>query len=94
MKRPFLTTAVAIGVMGIVGTSVPAAAQPDNVPKGNAYGYWTGRLCDHVGPTTGGMTYWESRGYEDRDACMEAEGDSLRAGEWDPDELDPDVYPI
>jgi hypothetical protein len=40
------------------------------------------------------MTYWESRGYEDREACMEAEGESLRAGEWDPDELDPVTYPI
>ena len=94
MKKSILATAVAFGVAGLVGTSVPAAAQPDKVPNGNAYGYWTGRLCDHLGPTTGGVTYWESRGYEDREACMEAEGDSLRAGEWDPDELDPVTYPI
>ena len=94
MKKPLLATAVALGVLGVVGTSAPAGAKPDDVPKGNAYGYWTGRLCDHVGPTTDGMTYWESRGYEDRDACMEAEGASLRAGEWDPDELDPVTYPI
>ena len=95
MKKHFLATAMACAILGMVGTSVPAAAaRGDNVPKGNAYGYWTGRLCDHIGPTTGGMTYWESRGYEDRDACMEAEGASLRAGEWDPETLDPTIYPI
>ena len=86
MKKMFLATAVAFGVLGMVGTSVPAAAKPDNVPKGNAYGYWTGRLCDHVGPTTDGMTYWESRGYPDRGTCVELEGESLARGEWDPED--------
>jgi len=88
--KAFLAAATACGALALIGTASMASAEP----KGNAYGYWTGRLCDHVGPTTGGMTYWESRGYEDRDACMEAEGASLRAGEWDPDELDPSLYPI
>ena len=88
--KAFLAAATASGALALIGTASMASAEP----KGNAYGYWTGRLCDHVGPTTGGMTYWESRGYEDRDACMEAEGASLRAGEWDPDELDPSLYPI
>jgi hypothetical protein len=88
--KAFLAAATASGALALIGTASMASAEP----KGNAYGYWTGRLCDHVGPTTGGMTYWESRGYEDRDACMEAEGASLRAGEWDPDELDPTLYPI
>ena len=53
MKKPLLATAIAVGVLGLVGTSVPAVAKGDNVPKGNAYGYGTGRRCDHVGPTTG-----------------------------------------
>jgi hypothetical protein len=94
MTKHALTAAVALSVLGAAGMSVPAFAKGENEPKGNAYGYWTGRLCDHVGPTTNGVTYWESRGYEDREACMEAEGESLRAGEWDPDELDPITYPI
>lgn len=87
--KAFLTAA-ACGALALIGTASVASAEP----KGNAYGYWTGRLCDHIGPTTGGMTYWESRGYEDRDECMEIEGASLRAGEWDPDELDETLYPI
>ncbi len=88
--RTLLAAAAACGALALVGTASTASAEP----KGNAYGYWAGRLCDHVGPTTGGMTYWESRGYEDRDECVSIEGASLRAGEWDPDELDETVYPI
>ena len=85
-----LLLAAATAGVAILGTTSIASAEP----KGNAYGYWAGRLCDHVGPTTGGLTYWESRGYEDRDECVEIEGASLRAGEWDPDDLDETVYPI
>ena len=40
-----------------------------------------------------GVTYWESR-YEDRLECMEIEGASLRADEWDPDVLDETLDPI
>jgi hypothetical protein len=40
-----------------------------------------------------GVTYWESR-YEDRHECMEIEGASLRADEWDPDVLDETLDPI
>jgi hypothetical protein len=42
---------------------------------------------------TMGVTYWESR-YEDRHECMEIEGASLRADEWDPDVLDETLDPI
>ena len=80
MRKPFLAVAAACSLVGVVG-SASAAADP---PKGNAYGYWAGRLCDHVGPTTGGTTYWESRGYANRGACVAAEGQSLKRGEWDP----------
>lgn len=80
MKKQFLAAATAFGLLALVATPSAVSA----APKGNAYGYWAGRLCDHVGSTTNGMTYWESRGYEDRGACVEAEGQSLARGEWDP----------
>jgi hypothetical protein len=89
MKKQLLTLTMACGALALVGTT-PSFAQP----KGNAYGYWAGRLCDHVGPTTAGMTYWESRDYESRGACVTAEGQSLARGEWDPETLDPVQYPI
>lgn len=89
MKKQLLAAAVACSLAGLAGATPTFAA-----PKGNANGYWAGRLCDHVGPTTGGMTYWESRGYSSRGACIRAEGQSLARGEWDPDTLDPDTYPI
>lgn len=90
MKKQLLAAAVTCGMLATIGTpSTPAAAQ-----KGNAYGYWAGRLCDHVGPTTAGVTYWESRGYSSRGECVQAEGRSLRNGEWNPDTLDPVTYPI
>ena len=76
MKK-LLIAAMACGILGIAGT---ASAEP----QGNAYGYWAGLLCDHIGPTTGGTTYWESRGYVSRGACVKAEGQSLARGEWDP----------
>jgi hypothetical protein len=79
MKK-LVTTAAAWGVLGLIATGAAVAA----APNGNAYGYWAGRLCDHIGPTTAGVTYWESRGYESRGACVRAEGQSLKAGEWDP----------
>jgi len=87
MRKQLLAAAAALGVLGMAG-AVSAAPKNDNgnEPKGNAYGYWAGRLCDHVGSTTGGMTYWESRGYEDRGECIEAEGQSLARGEWNPDD--------
>jgi len=90
MKKQLLAAVMACGVMGMIGSSATLSA----APKGNAYGYWAGRLCDHVGPTTAGVTYWESRGYSSRGACIEAEGASLRRGEWDPATLDPVTYPI
>ena len=80
MKKQFLAAASAFGLLALVASPSAVSA----APKGNAYGYWAGRLCDHVGSTTNGMTYWESRGYEDRGACVEAEGQSLARGEWDP----------
>ena len=79
MKKLVLATAIVSGLVGAVSAAPAIAA-----PKGNAYGYWAGLLCDHVGPTTGGVTYWESRGYVDRGACVTAEGQSLARGEWDP----------
>jgi len=88
MKK-LMAAALACGMAGLVATS-PVSAEP----KGKAYGYWAGRLCDHVGPTTGGETYWESRNYASRDACVEIEGASLRRGEWDPATLDRTQYPI
>ena len=87
MKKFVMTAAVAWCALAMVGTG---QAQPN----GEASGYWAGRLCDHVGPTTGGVSYWESRGYKSRGACIAAEGASLRRGEWGPDTLDPEVYPI
>ena len=83
MKIKLLVAALACGVSGMVGTTALAA------PNGNANGYWAGRLCDHVGPTTAGVTYWESRGYKNRGQCIKAE-----SGTFDPDTLDPVVYPI
>ena len=78
-KKQFLTAAVACGLFGAFGATAALSA-----PNGNANGYWAGRLCDHVGPTTGGTTYWESRGYSSRGACVAAEGQSLQQGGWDP----------
>ena len=89
MNRKILALA-ACGLLAIAGTASTLTA----APKGNANGYWAGRLCDHVGPTTGGSTYWESRGYKSRGACVSAEGQSLARGEWDPETLDPVQYPI
>ena len=80
MKKQLLVAA--FSVLGLVGTSSTLSAEP----KGNAYGYWAGRLCDHIGSTTNGVTYWESRGYASRGACVEAEGQSLARGEWDPED--------
>ncbi len=85
MKRQLFAVATACGILGIVGSApVMAKGNDGHEPKGNAYGYWAGRLCDHVGSTTAGMTYWESRGYASRDECVSAEGQSLARGEWDP----------
>jgi hypothetical protein len=89
MNRKLLAAVVACGAVGMLGAGAANAE-----PKGHAYGYWAGRLCDHMGPTTNGTTYWQSRGYATRDACVEIEGASLRAGEWDPATLDPIQYPI
>ena len=71
-----------------------SASAVSAAPKGNAYGYWAGRLCDHVGPTTGGKTYWESRSYATRGQCVSIEGQSLKNGEWHPDTINPLDYPI
>lgn len=90
MKKKLLAAAVACSVVGLVASATAVSAQPN----GNANGYWAGRLCDHVGPTTGGVTYWESRGYKTRGQCVKAEGQSLARGEWDPETLDPVAYPI
>ena len=90
MKKLVITAAAAWCTFGMIGI---AQADP-TPPNGNAYGYWAGRLCDHVGPTTGGVTYWESRNYRSRGACITAEGQSLRRGEWDPGTLNPVLYPI
>jgi len=56
MKKCFFGVLVACSLVGLIGTA--AAADPQ---KGS--GYWAGRLCDHVGPSTGGTTYWQSRNY-------------------------------
>jgi hypothetical protein len=80
MKKQLLGAAMACGVLGMVGAGSAVSAQPN----GNAYGYWAARLCDHVGPTTNDMTYWESRNYASRGACISAEARSLERGEWDP----------
>ena len=90
MKKQLLAVALTCGAFGMLGASAVVSA----APNGNAYGYWAGRLCDHVGPTTGGVTYWESRGYKSRGACVSAEGQSLARGEWDPGTLDPVNSPI
>lgn len=79
MKKQLLAAAAACSAIATIGIPASVAA-----PNGNAYGYWAGRLCDHIGPTTGGTTYWESRGYKSRGACVSAEGQSLARGEWDP----------
>ena len=80
MKKQLLVAAMACGALGLIGTASAVSA----APKGNAYGYWAGLLCDHVGPTTNGVTYWESRAYPNRGACVSAEGQSLARGEWNP----------
>ena len=84
MKKQLLAAATACGILAIAAT--PALAIPNSPPNGRAVGYWAQRLCDHVGSTTNGMTYWESRGYTSRDACVDAEAASLAKGEWDPAE--------
>ena len=89
MNKKLIAAVMACGAVAVIGSPVLAGE-----PKGNAYGYWAGRLCDHNGPTTGSSTYWESRGYASRDACVSIEGASLRAGEWDPNTLDRVQYPI
>jgi hypothetical protein len=75
MNKPLLAGAMACAVLALVGTASTVSA----APKGNAWGYWAGRLCDHVGPTTDGTTYWQSRHYVDRGTCVELEGQPLRA---------------
>jgi hypothetical protein len=84
VRKQLLAATAAFGIMASVGTVSAAPNGGSHEPKGNAYGYWAGRLCDHVGATTAGMTYWESRGYASRDECVSAEGQSLARGEWDP----------
>jgi hypothetical protein len=79
MKKRLIAATMACIVVGAMGATPALSA-----PKGNAYGYWAGLLCDHVGPTTNGVTYWESRGYLSRGACVSAEGRSLARGEWNP----------
>ena len=84
MKKIFLAAASSVLLLGAVGSASAAD------PPGNAYGYWAGRLCDHIGPTTDGMTYWEHRAlyfnapYPNRGQCVKLEGQSLARGEWDP----------
>jgi hypothetical protein len=82
MTKQLLAAVAALGILGL--TASPAVAIPKSPPKGQANGYWAQRLCDHVGSTTGGMTYWESRSYASRDACVDAEAASLARGEWSP----------
>lgn len=82
MNKYLLSVLGAASAIGLAAT--PAVAIPDSPPKGKAHGYWAQRLCDHIGSTTGGLTYWESRNYESRDACVDAEAASLARGEWDP----------
>jgi hypothetical protein len=89
MNKFIVATSVACSLFAVTGAGSAFAE-----PKGGANGYWAGRLCDHVGPTTGGLTYWESRNYSSRGACIAAEGQSLQRGEWDPATLDPVNYPI
>jgi len=82
MKKQLLAAVAACSVLGLA--AAPAMAIPSSPPKGKANGYWAQRLCDHVGPTTGGLTYWESRNYDSREECVDAEAASLARGEWDP----------
>ena len=74
MKKQLLSAAMVCGLLGLVAS--PALAIPSSPPKGKANGYWAQRLCDHVGPTPGGVTYWESRNYASRDDCVDAEAAS------------------
>lgn len=85
MNRKLIAAAIACGMVGGLAASPALSA-----PKGNAYGYWAGKLCDHVPEDIDGVSYWEDRGYESRGACVAAEGQSLAAGEWDPAEWDLD----
>jgi hypothetical protein len=79
MKKHGLVLGTACALLALAPTSTASAA-----PKGNAYGYWAGRLCDLVVDEDTGETYWENRLYSSRGACVRAEGQSLARGEWDP----------
>src|SRR6185436_2875281 len=79
MKKIIASAMLAGGLL--MAMQAGAQAAPSET---NGQGYWAGRLCDHVGPTTGGTTYWQSRNYPERGACVSAEGQSLKRGEWDP----------
>ena len=85
MKNRLLTAAVACSILGI--GPVGAVSAQGTPPNGNAYGYWAGRLCDASNINGVPGVYWQTRGYKNRGECVKAEGESLRKGEWDPDDF-------
>ena len=80
MNMRLLSTAIACGALAIAGTI--AAAEP----KGNAYGYWAGRICDATSSWLGdhgGLPYWqayEAANYRSRGHCVEEHIEWLKAG--------------
>ena len=79
MINRILTTAVA-GALAMIGTG--AAAEP----KGNAWGYNAGKICDATSSWLGdhgGLPYWQAfveADYEDREDCVEQHVEWLKAG--------------
>lgn len=75
MRKFAILAAVAFAMVG----TTPAAADP---PKGEAYGYWAGRICDAIfswsGPTTN--PYWVNQDYKNRGQCVSAHVEWLKAG--------------
>lgn len=84
MKSSMLTT-IACGALSMIGTSATAE------PKGNAWGYHAGRICDATSSWLGdhgGLPYWmafEEADYESREECVDAHVEWLKAGNEFPD---------
>lgn len=86
MTKRLLSAALACGAFAMIGTA--ASAQP----KGKAYGYWAGKICDAesswMGDHLNGMPYWmafEEADYESREQCVEEHVEWLKEGNDVPD---------
>lgn len=85
MIKRMLTTAAACGALAMIGTTADAQ------PKGKAWGYHAGKICDATSSWLGdhgGLPYWQAfveADYDSREECVEAHVEWLKAGNEMPD---------